>query len=157
MAGKPGHLTSAASPTKNCLAVRHPLADQDGLARTLTKHLKHFLEERPTMTAGLFARRKTIGGLPIAMLMLPFSVLGQGSPALQADRIRGSIDPNSWIVLIHPKARPENDRSAVSQDLNLDYVTLDLKLVTTFIIQAQTQTPHRVLYPGNSFSASGRN
>ena len=36
MAGKPGHLTSAASPTKNCLAVRHPLADQDGLARTLT-------------------------------------------------------------------------------------------------------------------------
>jgi hypothetical protein len=118
------------------------------------KHLKHFLEERPLWPQAFLHGEKKSGD---AMLMLPFSVLGQGSPALQADRIRGSIDPNSWIVLIHPKARPENDRSAVSQDLNLDYVTLDLKLVTTFIIQAQTQTPHRVLYPGNSFSASGRN
>ncbi len=75
-----------------------------------------------------------LGAVPIALLMLPFSILGQAGPPPQADRISGFIDPNRLVALkgnIHPKARPENDRGPVLPDLNLDYIMLHLKPTPT--------------------------
>ena len=48
----------------------------------------------------------------------------------QSDRISGPLDPSHMIALkgnIHPKARPESDRGRISPNLNLDYITLQLK------------------------------
>src|SRR5579863_8543039 len=59
-------------------------------------------------------------------LLLSFSLFAQRSP----DRIVGRIDPGHMVKLkgsLHPKARPENDLGAVTPNLNLDYVTLQLQ------------------------------
>lgn len=87
---------------------------------TINGVIYHGVAMRNLMTTRLLA----------SVAMLPLSLLAQGNPSPQADRIRGSIDPDHLVALkgnIHPKARLENERGPVSRDLNLGYITVHFK------------------------------
>jgi uncharacterized protein (TIGR03437 family) len=76
------------------------------------------------------ARAKRFAKVLAISSLLPFGLIAQQTRIAQPDRIAGRLDPNHLAAVkgnIHPNARPENDRGAVSPNLELDYITLHLK------------------------------